>query len=169
LCARYINADDYVGGLEKADIEKTLSQITSDYHVWAKNLVSLIIGRDDPVSIEKLMRSYLTMRPELAYSLASHIFLKDRRDVLEKVEVPCTIITTSKDFVAPVEVGSYMQSKIKGESTLEIIDAEGHCPPMTAHQKFIEVFERVLLPKMTMKDTKPEAMEVSGGVNIMAS
>jgi pimeloyl-ACP methyl ester carboxylesterase len=151
LCARYLNTDDYGGGFEKADIEKTLSQISSDYHVWAENLVSLTIGGydhdPDPVFIEKLKRSYLTMRPEVAHSLVCDIFLKDRREVLEKVEVPCTIITTSNDIVAPVGVCSYMQNKIKRESTLEIIDAEGHCPQITAHHKFIEVLERVLLPK----------------------
>lgn len=170
LCARYLNSDDYEGGFERADIENILSRITSDFHVWAESMISLIVGIDDPSSIEKLSRSFLAMRPKVAQSLASDIFLKDRRDVLEKVEFPCTIIETSKDFAVPVEVGRYMQSKIKGESTLEIIDSEGHCPQMTAHQKFIEVFERVLLAKMTMKDTKDEAMEVNGStINIMAN
>ncbi|KAJ3701849.1 hypothetical protein LUZ61_005554 [Rhynchospora tenuis] len=165
---RYLNSDDYEGGFERADIDLMLSQITSDFHAWAQVLVALITGIDDPASIEKLSRSFLEMRPEVAYSLASDIFLKDRRDVLEKVETPCTIIATSKDFAVPVSVGQYMQSKIKGETILAIIDTEGHCPQMTAPQKFIEVFERVLLSRMIIKDTNNKATE-NGNVNIMSS
>ncbi|XP_078169020.1 karrikin insensitive 2 receptor IA-like [Carex rostrata] len=161
---RYLNSDDYEGGFERADIEKMLPQITSDFHMWAENMISRIVGVDDHSSIEKLSRSFLAMRPEVAQSLSSDIFLKDRRDVLEKIEIPCTIIGTSKDFAVPVAVGGYMQSKIKGETTLEIIDAEGHCPSMTAHHKLIEVFERVLSSKMMINDAKNIAMEVKGSI-----
>ncbi|KAJ1687944.1 hypothetical protein LUZ63_019334 [Rhynchospora breviuscula] len=167
---RYLNSDDYEGGFERADVELMLSQITLDFHAWAQVVVALITGIDDPASIEKLSRSFLAMRPEVAYSLASDIFLKDRREVLKKVETPCTIIATSKDFAVPVSVGQYIQSKIKGETTLEIIDTEGHCPQMTAPEKFIEVFERILLSRIIIKDTKNITMEVNGSsVNLMSS
>lgn len=85
------------------------------------------------------------MKPDVALPLAKTVFLSDERDILERVTIPCTIIQTSSDVVVPNSVGFYMQKKIKGASTVEIISsANGHFPQLTAHLEFLDVLGVVL-------------------------
>ncbi|WOL10799.1 hypothetical protein Cni_G19558 [Canna indica] len=142
---RYLNSDDYEGGFERVEIDNLLSNIELNFQTWADNFIALAIGQDDPVAVEKLRKSFKSMKPEIALVLAKTIFLGDMRDVLGKVEVPSTIIQVSNDFVAPVSVGCYMQSRMKGKASLEIIDSDGHFPQLIASQKLLEVLERVLV------------------------
>ncbi|KAF8389012.1 hypothetical protein HHK36_025697 [Tetracentron sinense] len=141
---RYLNSDDYEGGFKTSDIEQIFLNIESNFHTWASNFAALVVDSKDPLSVEKFEKCLGRMRPEVALSMAKTIFHSDERDVLEKVQVPCTIIQTTNDIVVPVSVAHFMQKKIKGKSTVEIIEDEGHFPQLTAHQLLLDVFDRVL-------------------------
>nr|CAD1833943.1 unnamed protein product [Ananas comosus var. bracteatus] len=119
---RYLNSEDYVGGFEKEDVDGILSSIETNFQDWALKFVPVAIGVNNSVFIKMLGRSFCTMRPDVALAVARTIFLGDHRDVLDEVDVPCTIIQTTDDFAVPVSVGQYMQSKIR-EASLEIIEA----------------------------------------------
>lgn len=84
------------------------------------------------------------MRPEAALHVAKIIFYSDERDILDKVMTPCTIIQTTSDVVVPKSVALYMQNKIKGKSTVEIIETDGHFPQLTAHLQLLQVLGNVL-------------------------
>ncbi|URD92083.1 hydrolase, alpha beta fold family protein [Musa troglodytarum] len=142
---RYLNSDDYYGGFERAEIDDVLSNIEFNFDAWAENFIVLVIGADDPISVDKLGRSFKSMRSEIALALAKTIFLGDMRHTLDKVEVPCTVIQVSNDFVAPVSVGRYMQNRIKGKATLEMIDSDGHFPHLTVPHKLLEILDRVMV------------------------
>ncbi|XP_010272068.1 PREDICTED: strigolactone esterase D14-like [Nelumbo nucifera] len=106
--------------------------IESNFSSWVPKSARLLIDEEHPLALEKYEKCLGRMRPEIALSLAKTIFLSDVRDVLEWVQVPCTIVQTSHDSVIPISVARYMQSKIKGESTPEIIENDGHYPQLTA-------------------------------------
>ncbi|KAK9273565.1 hypothetical protein L1049_018375 [Liquidambar formosana] len=80
----------------------------------------------------------------IALSFAKTVFNNDHRDVLEKVQVPCTIIQTSNDIAVPVDVAYFMQKKIEAKSTVEIIDTCGHFPQLTDHKVLIDVLTKSL-------------------------
>ncbi|KAM7512792.1 hypothetical protein LguiB_011667 [Lonicera macranthoides] len=141
---RYINIEGYEGGFEKPAIDQILSSIESNFHGWASNFSSLVGDPKDLQSVQKFKKCLQRMRPEIALAVAKIIFLSDERDMLEKVTTPCTIIQTKSDFVVPNSVPDYMNKKIKGKSTTEIVDAHGHFPHMTAPDQFLEVLGRVL-------------------------
>ncbi|KAL2648892.1 hypothetical protein AAZV13_05G198900 [Glycine max] len=128
--------NDYEGGFNSSDIEQLLSNRETNYENFASGFASLIA---DPTN-ECLKR----MRGEVALSLAKTIFYSDWREILDKVETPCTIIQTKKDAAVPHNVALYMENKIKGKVTLEIIDTLGHFPQLTAHLKFVEVLKGAL-------------------------
>ncbi|KAJ0977868.1 hypothetical protein J5N97_013342 [Dioscorea zingiberensis] len=144
VTAGYLNGEDYEGGFDKDAIESMLSAIESNFKTWAPGFASLVVGDKDPVSVEKFTRTLQRMRPEVALSLARTVFLSDLRDVLENVEVPCSIIQCSNDVVVPVSVARYMERKIKGQASVEIIDTHGHFPQLTAHEKLLETIHRLL-------------------------
>lgn len=115
------------------------TNMESNFQSWARNFVRLAIGVNDPISTEKFERSFLKMRPDIALRVAKMIFLSDPRDLLEKVEVPCTIIQGSNDMVVPTSVAHYMQHKMKGKTMVETIESDGHFPQLTAHHMLLEL------------------------------
>ncbi|XP_062090722.1 probable esterase KAI2 [Humulus lupulus] len=142
---RYINTDDYEGGFEKSEIEDIISNVESNFYNWATHFSTLVVDTCDPHSVDKFAKCLSRMNPGVALQLAKMVFYSDERDVLERVEIPCTIIQTSSDIVVPDSVGFYMQKKIKGPSTVEIIsNAKGHFPQLTTHHEFLDVLRVVL-------------------------
>ncbi|XP_030954429.1 strigolactone esterase D14 [Quercus lobata] len=141
---RYINIDGYEGGFEKSDVEQIILNIESNYENWATAFASLVVDQKDPLSVDKFTKCLRRMRPEAALPVAKIIFYSDERDILDKVMTPCTIIQTTSDIVVPKSVAFYMQNKIKGKSTVEIIETDGHFPQLTAHLQFLQVLGNVL-------------------------
>ncbi|KAK2645769.1 hypothetical protein Ddye_020964 [Dipteronia dyeriana] len=141
---RYINTDEYEGGFQTSDIEQIMTSIETNYHDWATGFASLVVDKDDPLSVEMFEKCLKRMRPEAALPLAKTVFYCDEREILEKVMIPCTIVQTSRDIVVPNSVAYYMQEKIKGKSTVEMIETSGHFPQVTAHQQFVDVLAGVL-------------------------
>uniref|UniRef100_A0A803NXA8 AB hydrolase-1 domain-containing protein n=1 Tax=Cannabis sativa TaxID=3483 RepID=A0A803NXA8_CANSA len=139
-------SEDYEGGFEKSDIEDIISNIESNYYNWATHFVSLVVDASDPPSADKFAKCLSRMNPDVALQLAKTVFYSDERDILEKVEIPCTIIQTGSDIVVPNSVGFYMQKKmIKAPSTVEIISsANGHFPHLTAHRELLDILRVVL-------------------------
>ena len=141
---RYINIDDYEGGFSKSDVEQIISSIETNYENWATGFASLVVDPKDTLSVDKFAKCLKRMRPEVALPLAKTVFYSDERDILDKVVTPCTIIQITRDIIVPNSVPSYMQKKIKGKSTVENIDADGHFPQLTAHIRLLDVLQSVL-------------------------
>lgn len=145
LLDRYLNAEDYEGGFEKSDIEDIISKIESNYQYWATNFASVAVDTKDTLSVENCGKCFKKMRPEVALALGKTVFYVDQRQVLEMVETPSTIIQTKGDITVPNSVAFYMQNKMMGKSTVEIINStSGHFPQLTAHLEFLDVLGAVL-------------------------
>lgn len=78
------------------------------------------------------------MGAQVALAMAKTVFFCDYRSVLDKVTVPCTLIRTQDDFAVPIEVPTFMHNNIRGESTIKVVESEGHFPQLTAHQEFLK-------------------------------
>lgn len=136
--------DGYEGGFGNSDIDQIIANVESNYQNWTSAFASLVVDAKDPLSVEKFAKCLKRMRPEVALPLAKIVFQSDEREVLEKVITPCTIIQTTNDYVVPNSVALYMQKKIKGKSTVEMIEGDGHFPQLTAHLQLLEVLGHVL-------------------------
>ncbi|KAJ0788219.1 putative alpha/beta hydrolase-1 [Helianthus annuus] len=141
---RYVNSECYEGGFDINEIEQIFSSMESNYYGWTSFFPTLVIDKNDSESIKKFEECLKKMKPEIGLSVAKTVFLSDHRDILEKVVIPCTIVQTTNDLVAPMSVVEYMKRMIKGESTIEIIDIDGHFPQLTAPFQFLEIFDRVM-------------------------
>lgn len=141
---RYVNIDGYEGGFEDATIDNILSNIESDYENWTSGFASLVVDNKDPLSVENFAKCLKRMNREFAVPLAKTVFRCDERDILDKVTTPCTIVQTTNDIVVPDSVAYYMQNKIKGKSTVEFVNTDGHFPQLTAHLEFLDVLGGVL-------------------------
>ncbi|XP_010513427.1 PREDICTED: probable esterase KAI2 [Camelina sativa] len=142
---RYINCEDYEGGFESKDIDTIISNIESNYEAWAVAFSSIVVDSRDSVSVQRFEKCLKKMKPETALALAKIVFGSDERELLGQVSVPCHVIQTGNDVVVPLSVAYFMQEKIKGKTTVEIIeDAIGHFPQMTSHLQLLGVMRRLL-------------------------
>ncbi|GMI92760.1 D14-LIKE2 [Hibiscus trionum] len=140
---RYIDIDDYEGGFDAVAVSSMLTSIESDYENWTSSFAKLLVDNNDPLSVEHYLKCLKSTNREFVLPLAKTVFHSDERETLEKVTTPCTIIQTI-DLVVPDSVAYYMQKKIKGETTVEIIKADKHYPQLTAPLEFLHVLGRVL-------------------------
>jgi sigma-B regulation protein RsbQ len=134
---RYIDDPPYRGGFEAADIEELLESLDSNYLGWSAAMAPAIIGNPErPELGEEMTNSFCRTDPEIARHFARVTFTSDNRDDLAHVAVPCLILQSREDVIAPLEVGEFVHARIPG-STLVVLDATGHCPNLSAPDQVV--------------------------------
>lgn len=124
----YININDYYGGFEKADIDGLLETMEKNYIGWANFLAPQIIKNPErPELAAELTESFCSTDPVIAHQFARATFLSDNRHDLSKLKVPSLILQCSDDLIAPLQVGHYLSQQL-ANSTLQVMNAKGHCP-----------------------------------------
>lgn len=121
-----------------------MQNLETNYDNWVNAFSLLAVDSNDEPSVNKFREALGRMRAGVAASLAKTVFYSDSRDVLEKIETPCTIIQTSSDIIVPFNAALYMERKIKAKVTLEVLDAKGHFPQMTACPQLVDVIKGVI-------------------------
>jgi len=122
---------DYFGGFDKADLEELINLMDKNYIGWANYLAPLVMGeQNDPTLVEQLESSFCSTDPKYAKPFAKATFFSDYRNLLAKITHPSLILQSSADSLASVDVGKYMHENTP-HSSLEVIEAHGHCLHMT--------------------------------------
>jgi sigma-B regulation protein RsbQ len=122
---------EYMGGFERKDLEELISLMDKNYIGWANYLSPLVIGpENDATLVAELTDSFCSTDPIIAKNFANATFFADHRDLLSQTPLPCLILQSKKDTLAPITVGQYMDNQI-ANSVLREIDASGHCLHMT--------------------------------------
>lgn len=142
---RYINEESvYTGGFERKDILELLDTMEKNYIGWANFLGPAVMkNADRPELAEELTTSFCTTDPVMARNFAKATFLSDNRNDLSKINHPILIMQCTDDLIAPMEVGHFMRDHLRN-SVLEILQATGHCPHMSAPEETIMVMKKYL-------------------------
>jgi sigma-B regulation protein RsbQ len=131
----YINDGDYIGGFDKEDIDELITAVEENYLGWSSAITPAIMGSSaHPDLTEDLTNSFCRTDPVIAKHFAKVTFLSDHRGDISKSFVPSLIIQCHDDFIAPIQVGEYMQ-RMMPNAKLEIIENIGHCPHMSSPEK----------------------------------
>lgn len=141
----YINdPPDYVGGLERRDVEGLLAMMEKNYLGWAQLLAPQIVGNPGrPALAGELERSFCSTDPVIARHFAQVTFFSDNRKDLARTPVPSLILQCSDDMLAPLCVGEYMHRHTPG-STLRVMQASGHCPHISDPAETITLIREYL-------------------------
>ena len=142
---RYINdPPGYVGGFERSDIDGLLETMDRNYIGWANYLAPAIMKHPDRAELAaELTESFCSTDPVVARQFAAATFFADNRADLAGVRVPSLILQCSEDIIAPKAVGEYLHRALP-ESTLELMQATGHCPHMSAPEETIHLIKEYL-------------------------
>lgn len=135
---RYLDDADYAGGFKPADLEQLFDSMSANYQAWVAGFAPMVVGVDDREVIADFSRSLFQMRPDIALATSRTIFNSDVRASLKAVTHPMHIIQTAKDIAVPVAVGQWLANAIDG-ATLDVIEASGHLPHMTAPNEVIDI------------------------------
>ena len=132
---RYVDEDGYVGGFTRTDIIGLLDALDSNHLGWSSQMAPVIMGNPGkPELAEELTNSFCRTAPDIARQFARVTFLSDNRADLPGVGIPTLVLQCSRDVIAPDVVGSYVHECIPG-SVLTQLDAEGHCPHLSAPEE----------------------------------
>ncbi|CAA0078764.1 Sigma factor SigB regulation protein RsbQ [Zhongshania aliphaticivorans] len=122
---------EYMGGFDHQDLEELISLMDKNYIGWANYLAPLVLGSAHQTELlDELTGSFCSTDPIIAKNFAKATFFGDHRDLLSKTLLPCLLLQSSDDILAPLCVGQYMKTAI-ANSELHIIEAHGHCLHMT--------------------------------------
>ncbi|MFV8225765.1 alpha/beta fold hydrolase [Christiangramia aquimixticola] len=137
----YINKEDYVGGFDQQDINELMEALESNYLGWSSTMAPVIMGNPDrPELGQELTNSFCRTNPEIAKHFAKVTFLSDNREDLKALKIPSLIIQCSEDVIAPIEVGKYVHNTAVN-SSFEVINANGHCPNLSAPEETIQAIK----------------------------
>uniref|UniRef100_A0A1D1XEP7 Sigma factor sigB regulation protein rsbQ n=1 Tax=Anthurium amnicola TaxID=1678845 RepID=A0A1D1XEP7_9ARAE len=141
---RFLNDKDYHGGFETGEIEKVFAAMESNYEAWVRGFAPLSVGADVPAAVREFSRTLFNMRPDISLFVSRTVFHSDLRGVLGLVRTPCCIVQGVKDVSVPVSVAAYLKSHLGGRTSVEILQAEGHLPHLSAPALLVPVLRRAL-------------------------
>ncbi len=140
---RYLNEPGYVGGFDATDLDALFDSMAAKYQAWAAGFAPLVVGVDDAHAVSEFSRGLFQMRPDIALHTSRTIFTSDVRNAARRVPVPVTLIQTANDVAVPREVGAWLAREMK-DATLDIIDASGHLPHLTAPDAVMRILDKHL-------------------------
>lgn len=122
---------EYLGGFDKEDLQELLNLMDKNYIGWANYLAPLVMGTSNSDElIGELSGSFCSTDPVIAKNFAEATFFSDYRQLLTQIKQPSLILQSENDALAAVSIGEFVAKEIS-QSTLEIINAQGHCLHMT--------------------------------------
>ncbi|MDQ2655354.1 MAG: alpha/beta hydrolase [Chloroflexota bacterium] len=128
----YLNDGDYSGGFARKDIDDLLEFQDANYLGWSSSLAPVIMGNPErPELAEELNASFCRTDPEIARQFAAVTFLSDNRADLPNVATRSLVLQCREDVIAPMAVGEYVHRRLPN-SVLNVLDATGHCPHLSA-------------------------------------
>lgn len=141
--ARYVDDRDYVGGFTRAEVEGLLETLDRNFLGWSSALAGMVAGDPDSDVAAELHNSFCRMDPAVARQFAQVTFMGDNRDDLADVPVPCLVIQSTEDAIAPVAAGRYVDDRLP-DSRLVLIDTVGHCPHLSAPAATVDAIRAFL-------------------------
>lgn len=140
---RYLNDGAYVGGFDQDGLDELFKSMAANFQAWVAGFAPMVVGVDDGEAIADFSRTLFQMRPDVALNTSRTIFGSDMRDTARRVPTPVHLIQTASDVAVPLQVGKWLEATIPN-ATLDVIDASGHLPHMTAPEEVLRIFERRL-------------------------
>ena len=147
LLCRFLNTKGYEGGFTRSELDDIFKSISQNFSSWVQDFAPRAIGVNNSAAIAEFEHSLGRMKPNTALSVAKVVFLSDLRRLLPRVQVPCTIIQSRKDYIVPKSVAFYIKRKLGAHSKVKILKTQGHFPQLTAYPLLLKVLRSSLSVK----------------------
>jgi len=137
--------DDFPHGQSLEVIHKLRTLAQESYSGFLRYFMELAFTEPGTEYLKEWGPRMCQMTPqEIAINAANNFLKEDLRSLLGKISVPTLILHGENDMVCPLEGGKYMHEKIPG-SKMYIFKDKGHCPSITAADKFNKLLEEFIV------------------------
>jgi sigma-B regulation protein RsbQ len=141
---RYLNDEAYTGGFDQPSLNGLFEAMSNNYFAWVSGFAPAAMGNpNNPKLAENFANTLSAIRPDIAQSVARVIFQSDHRHDLPKLNIPTLLLQSQKDIAVPLEVAEYLNKHIK-DSTMKVVDAEGHFPHISAPAEIIREIQNFI-------------------------
>ncbi|AWK89620.1 alpha/beta fold hydrolase [Azospirillum thermophilum] len=142
--ARYLDDEGYRGGFTKMDLGLLIDAATRDYVAWSETYGRTVVSAPpgNP-TVREFVQNLQEMRPDLVLSILLTILNIDLRARLPELRVPTVVLQTRHDPAVSDEAARYLHEHIAG-SVMEVLDAAGHLPHLTAPALVVDALRRHL-------------------------
>lgn len=141
--ARYLNEPGYEGGFTDSDVDALHASMAANFQAWGAGFAPAVVGVPNHKVVDEFCFTLFQMRPDIALSISRTIFQSDMRDVVGRLTCPAHIVQTRQDLAVPIFAAQWLKEHING-ATLDVIEAEGHLPHMTAPAEILRVLQHYL-------------------------
>ncbi|MDP2005463.1 MAG: alpha/beta hydrolase [Rubrivivax sp.] len=132
---------DYLGGFDRAQLEDLVHGLAEGQAAWSRAIAPVVMGNPErPALSERLADSFCAMDPTIALRWARATFLSDLRPQMADVRVPCLVMQSRDDKLAPEAVGRWLAAQLP-TSRHALLDAIGHCPHLSAPAEVTRVLQ----------------------------
>ncbi|MVN22477.1 alpha/beta fold hydrolase [Mucilaginibacter arboris] len=139
--ARYLNDGDYIGGLERSDLDGLFEMLDNNYLGFSQMMAPAIMGEKNSLEKqEELTESFIAADPAISQNFARVTLLSDHRHKLPFLTVPSLTVQCMDDVMAPETAGQYIHENTIGNIYLEL-HTSGHCPHLSAPEKVIKAIK----------------------------
>lgn len=141
----YLNhPPEYYGGFEKDDLLGLIELMEKNYIGWANVFSNTLINTSARTDVaNNLENRFCSTDPKVMNTFAQACFFADNRKEIQEATIPSLILQCSEDIIAPKEVGIYLKENMPN-STLEYMNATGHCPHMSDPEETIDAIKAYL-------------------------
>ena len=141
---RYLNDENYFGGISEADLAGLISMMEHNYQGWANYLAPLVMGNpDSPVKVRLLEESFRNNDPVIAREFALATYNVDARRLLPKLDKPVLLLQCTDDVTVPLAVAEYLLKHLP-QARLEVLRATGHYPQISSPALTAKAIRRYL-------------------------
>ncbi len=135
---------DYLGGFEPAQLEGLVHGLAEGQEAWSRAIAPVVMGNPErPALGTRLADSFCAMDPAIALRWARATFLSDLRPVMSEVRVPCLVMQSRDDALAPEAVGRWLGAQLP-TNRVELLQSTGHCPHVSAPAEVARVLREHL-------------------------
>ncbi len=125
---RYDDDDDYVGGFTADEVEQLLSDISSNYSMWAAGFGAHVMGNSDhPELAVEFVETLRALEPQVAAVTFRAAFTSDFREYVTRVPVPTRVLQSQADPAVPMVTAHWLADAIPQCELVEL-SATGHFP-----------------------------------------
>jgi pimeloyl-ACP methyl ester carboxylesterase/predicted amidohydrolase len=141
---KIISTDDFPHGQPLEVLDRLLTLVQESYSRFLRAWMELIFPEPGTEYLKEWGFRMCQMTPEeIATNVAFNFLKEDLRPLLGKINIPTLILQGENDVVCPLGGGKYMHEKIPG-SKMYIFKGKGHCPSITAADKFNKILEEFI-------------------------
>ncbi len=139
--ARYLNDGEYIGGLERNDLDALFEVLDSNYLGFSRLMAPAIMGEKNTIEKQdELTNSFCAADPVISQNFARVTLLSDHRAKLPFLTRPSLTVQCLDDVMAPETAGQYIHENTPGNTYLEL-NTSGHCPHLSSPEEVIKAIK----------------------------